>query len=121
MCQTSHREAYADGNIERFRKATRYPYSETAADTDEERWQLSEIEKAIFPLGVVAPGQKNDIEIVFNAMKYTGILVTRDGASRRQPNGILGAAAQLKQHGLLIMTPEETVEFLWRRMRLDRR
>ena len=52
-------------------------------------------------------------------MKYTGILVTRDGASRRQPHGILGAAAQLKQHGLSIMTPEEAVEFLKQRMRLQ--
>ena len=37
----------------------------------------------------------NDIEIVFNAAKYEGILVTADGGSRRQLGGILGNRAAL--------------------------
>jgi predicted nucleic acid-binding protein len=121
MCETSHRESYADGNAQRFRKATRYAYSMTHAETDEERWQLREIEQALFPSGALTPGQKNDVEIVFNALKYAGILVTRDGGSNRQPGGILGAAAQLKPHGLLVMTPEGAVEFLRKRMRIQKR
>ena len=48
MCRTSHEESYSDGNVARFRKATQYPYSETAADTDEECWQLREIERPYF-------------------------------------------------------------------------
>ena len=121
MCEMSHRESYADGNARRFQKATRYPYSMTHADTDEEQWQLREIENAVFPSGAVTPGQKSDVEIVFNALKYAGILVTRDGASRRQPGGILGAAAQLEPHGLRVMTPEQAVDFIRNRMQLQRR
>lgn len=79
------------------------------------------IEKAIFPEGAKTPNQKNDVDVVFNALKYCGILITRDGASRRQRGGILGAANQLAPHGLRIMTPEEAVDFLRSRMRLQRR
>lgn len=37
MCETSHRESYADGSAQRFGRQTQYPYSSTHVDTDEER------------------------------------------------------------------------------------
>jgi hypothetical protein len=113
MCETSHRESYADRNKARFRKAILYPYSETLATTEEERRDFRDVEKILFPGGTISDNQRHDVDIVFNAMKYSNFLVTTDGGSKRQPGGILGNAAALKaRFGLLAMTPEAAVTFL---------
>lgn len=118
MCATSQAEAFAGGHPTRFRKAMGYAYSETLAETPEERRQLVAIEQALFPTGAATSNQKNDVEIVFNAMKYTSGLITNDGGSKRQPGGILGAAAQLmRDHGFRAMTPAQAVDFVRQRIR----
>lgn len=55
--------------------------------------------------------QINDAEIVYIAAKYSAILVTNDGESKRQPLGILGRRHLLTKY-LKIMAPDEAVKFI---------
>jgi hypothetical protein len=91
------------------RKALEYIWTETLAETDSEQEDLRRIAKTLFPGGPQSPGEWRDVEIVFNARKYGAILVTNDGASKRQPRGILGAAEDLKALGVRAMTAEDAV------------
>lgn len=109
MCETSHREASAGGSAARFRKAEQYVFSETAADTDQEQHQFVAIEQLLFPGGADTQGKRNDVDIVFNALKYGRTLVTNDGGSRRQPGGILGCADALNRLGVQVKRPEQVV------------
>jgi predicted nucleic acid-binding protein len=53
----------------------------------------------------------NDALIVSEAAKYCAILVTNDGASRKQPKGILGRRAELANH-VRIMNASEAVNYI---------
>ena len=56
------------------------------------------------------------MNIVFNARKYGAILVTHDGASKRQPGGILGSREPLHALGVSVMTAHEAVDYIRRRI-----
>ena len=57
--------------------------------------------------------QANDVEVVFEAIKWHAILVTNDGGSRSQPGGILGNREKLHQlFGVQIFRPEEAVALI---------
>lgn len=74
----------------------------------ESEWR-SAIERAVFPSGVQSQPQRNDIEMLLTAKIAGAILVTTDGASRRQPRGILGSKRELAALGIEVLTPIEAV------------
>jgi hypothetical protein len=109
MSESSHQEARAGGDLRRARKASTQIYSMTMASTAGEQEELLTIEKILFPGGALTESQRNDVDIVFNSVKYRRILITADGGSRRQPGGILGNRAALASLGARILTAEEAV------------
>lgn len=108
ICERAQQEA-SYGDIRRTAKAMGQPAWLTLANTPEELARIQRIEKAVFPGGATEPSQRNDVEILFCAGKYHAILVTNDGGSRSQPQGILGSRAALAELGIRVMTGEEAV------------
>lgn len=117
MSQVAYGEASAGDHSDRAEKAAGYIYSMTLASTPRERAQLDEIERILFPSGATTQNERNDVEVVFNALKYHRILITNDGGSKRQPGGILGNADQLRALGLRVMRDSEAVEYIRERIR----
>lgn len=73
-----------------------------------------DIRQAVFPDGYSKDpeekaGQENDVRILASARKYGRTLITTDGASKRQPGGMLGHAADLAKVDVTVMRPEEAV------------
>ncbi len=100
-------------DVARSQKASWMIYSMTAATTPDERDELRRIENILFDDGARTDGERNDVEIVFNAVKYMAILVTNDGGSRRQPGGILGNAVALqREFGVRVMRDTEAVAYV---------
>ena len=112
MSEVAQRESRADRDQKRVEKTFDYVYSETLANTHEEQEWLRKIETILFPKGAKNSNQRNDVEIVFNANKYGSILITADGASKSQPNGILGHKVGLKELGIVVMSDEEAVTYV---------
>jgi hypothetical protein len=116
MPQIAQDEA-AHGSSERARKAYGYIMTLTESSSEDERL-LNAIANILFPDGTATQNEKNDIEIVFNAWKYAGTLVTNDGGSHRQPGGILGSRDRLSQKlGVKALTDEEAVRLIRERIR----
>lgn len=46
---------------------------------------FEKIEEVIFPSAIKNENQRNDVQIVCEAIKYAAILETGDGASKSQP------------------------------------
>jgi hypothetical protein len=109
MAAVAQKEAINKADSKRKEKAFSYIYSETLANTQEDRELLTKVETLLFSGGTKNQNQKNDVEIVFNADKYKCILITADGASKSQPGGILGHKTELKMLGIEVMTDEEAV------------
>lgn len=112
MSEIAQKEAVKTADADRREKAYTYGATETLAETPEEAGKLREIENILFPQGIKSRNQWNDVEIVFNAYKYGAILVTDDGGSKRQPNGILGNAKRLRQIGIEVLRDHEAVELV---------
>ncbi len=93
-------------------KRSEYIYSSPLATTENERQELQEIERILFPNGAKSESERNDASIVFTAGKYQTILVTNDGGSKRQPGGIIGKREELKRRGIQIMTDGEAVAYV---------
>lgn len=108
MPEPAYAEAMAGGNAKREAKANKQVRGISHHDANEQQiWNA--IESAIFPGGAGTAGERNDVEIVFQAAAWGYVLVTNDGASRRQPRGILGARDDLAAMGITIMRPREFV------------
>jgi hypothetical protein len=121
MSEPALSEALADADVVRSSTAREYTYCSTMATTKGEQNLLSQIEKCLFPRGACCQSERNDVEIVFNAWKYEAILVTNDGASRRQPGGILGNRDALRVIGAQVMSDNEAVVYVEKRIeRRDR-
>jgi len=117
MAEITLNEAVAGNNKQRTKKALGYIYSKTYATTPEENKLLQRIERILFPEGADTENKRNDVEIVFNAVKYGRILVTNDGDSKTQPNGILGNAKRLKREvGVIVVTDTEAVSMVRNRI-----
>lgn len=119
LSEPAYDEVLVGNDARRTSKAHGYIQSGTLTSSPEEFAMLGRIESAIFPDGVHDPGQRRDVEIVFNASKYGAYLVTADGASRRQPGGILGAATALRELGIHVLTDEAACELVRSKL-LDR-
>ena len=121
MSEQAQAEA-AVGDPARARKAYSHVYSMTMATTPGEQERLRRIESVLFPEGARSPNEQADVEIVFNAIKYSRILITHDGGSGRQPGGILGRREQLEGLGAHVLTDAEAVALVEQRIRQrDRR
>ncbi len=76
------------------------------------------MEEAIFPGGVKNENQCNGVQIVCEAIKYGAILITNDGESKTQPEGILGSRHKLyNAHRVEIKSPDEAVNFVREKIR----
>jgi len=113
MSQVAFNEA-RDGNSEsRTNKTLKHIYTHTHAHTSEEQRTLRRIQEIIFPEGIKNINQANDVEIIFNADKYGCILITNDGASKKQRGGILGNSDKLmKILGIKVMNSNDAVEIV---------
>ncbi len=110
MADVSYEEALRGGSPNRGQKTRGYIYSISLANTPQERHTLTKIEAVLFPSGCKTINERNDVELVFNARKYHAVLVTRDGASKSQPGGILGNRDRLlSDFRVRALTPEEAV------------
>lgn len=111
MSGVSFKEAKADGNLLRTRKALSHIFTVTNEAIDLNDPQYRKIEAALFPAGAKTENERNDVKIVYEASHYAAILVTRDGGSRAQPGGILGNRDKLK--GIArIFSDTEAVAFI---------
>ncbi len=111
MSGVAHKEA-GSGNRGRSQKANQYIFTLQTASTADERRKREAIEQVLFPSGARTEGERNDVMIVADALKWTAILVTSDGGSKRQPGGILGNRQALRGLGVTVMTDGEAVEFV---------
>lgn len=121
MPQPAREEAIADGNSARRSKANEYIFTMTHAETPDEMAMLQRLAATIFPKGFKKKNDEIDVEIVFNAQKNGGILVTTDGGSKSQPGGILGAQEALAALGIRVVTPEQACDLVEERLALNRR
>ncbi|OGW01436.1 MAG: hypothetical protein A2889_07870 [Nitrospinae bacterium RIFCSPLOWO2_01_FULL_39_10] len=117
ISEVAQHEARYGNNSLRNQKAMRYIFSETKSTTDDEIKMLEEIKSILFPNGPKNQNENNDIEIVFNAWKYSRILVTNDGASNKQPNGILGNLDKLRTLGIRVVRDNEAVSMVEQKIR----
>ena len=112
MSEVAQSEAASGGDLKRKSKAYGYIFTKTLAGTPDEKSRLHAIEGILFPDGAKAENERNDVAVVFNAMKYEAILITNDGDSKRQPRGILGNRQKLKRLRAEILTDEEAVQLV---------
>jgi hypothetical protein len=96
MSGVSFKEAKAGGNLARTRKALSHIFTVTDGAINSNDLLYRKIEDALFPQGARTESERNDVKIVYEAARYSAILVTRDGGSRTQPGGILGNRDKLK-------------------------
>ena len=113
-------EVMKGGSFKRFQKLLRFgPKMEVLAKTGDEQAFLQRISDILFGRSPKNENELRDIEIVFVAKKYAGSLITEDGASKAQPNGILGKRSQLKSElGIEVYRTDEAVSFVRRRINL---
>lgn len=114
LSNVARQEAMAGNDSLRVSKSNKYIYTKTLANTRKEQDKLRQIENILFPEGNINSNKANDVEIVFNALKYGAILITADGSSKRK-TGILDHKDELKNAlGIIVMSDEEAVEYIQR-------
>ncbi|MDO9267536.1 MAG: hypothetical protein Q7T96_00300 [Methylobacter sp.] len=111
MSGISFKEALAGNNALRIKKALAQLFTLTDESIDTNCQRYREIENTIFPGGAKNENQHNDVKVVYDAAHWNAILVTRDGASKSQPGGILGNRNQLRKF-VQIMSDTEAVKFI---------
>lgn len=116
MSEVAQKEAVKNGDGDRAEKAYAYVATETLARTSDELKVLRQIQELLFPHGIKSRNEWNDVEVVFNAHKYFAILITNDGGSGRQPNGILGKTNKLREMGIQVLRDYEAVELVKRKI-----
>lgn len=108
MSGVSFKEAQADGDLLRTKKALSQIFTMTDETINSTDPLYREIEQAVFPGAPKDDNQRNDLKIVFDAAKYAAILITRDGGSKTQPGGMLGNREKLRDY-VTIMSDSEAV------------
>lgn len=107
----------AIGNSTRARKVFSSVFTVSTNLNAEEIAKRSQIEGVLFPAGASNLNERNDVEIVFHAWKYICTLITNDGASRRQPGGILGRKQQLATIGVSVISDSDAVAWVEEQIR----
>jgi hypothetical protein len=117
MAEEAHDEAIRGKSLDRARKARSYIYSTVSPEMQTQYAHIyKEIGDILFPSEVRTPSQVDDVRIVFNAAYYMAILVTNDGDSKTQPNGILGNRDRLAKF-VRVMRDSEAVGLVKERIR----
>jgi hypothetical protein len=114
ISSSAHIEAQAGNDHRRTRKATQQIFTATPPIRTDDP-QFKKVELSLFPCGAQNENQRDDVRIVCEAAKYHAILVTGDGASKRQPGGILGNREKIRD--IKIMSPDEAVDFVRKKIR----
>lgn len=111
MSETAmHEASMGSGNKQRKSKTMSMIFSVTCATTPDESILMEQICRILFPNKTLTKNEKRDVEIVFNAAKYRCTLITNDGASKKQPGGILGHRVELREKiGINVLTDAEAV------------
>lgn len=117
MLETSHQEAKQGGSRLRTSKANSLIFARRFPPSEKEHEEMRAIEMAIFPSGARSTPERNDVDIVFQAKRYSYPLITLDGSSKRQPRGILGSREALGELGITVLTPDEAVDMARRKAR----
>jgi len=101
-----------------YKKATgRSSLHAKSCDESENERLRQRIQEIVFPQGTKSPNDRVDVEAIRVSKVWGAIFVTNDGASRRQPGGILGARDRLHQEiGVQIMRAQEAAELIKRRI-----
>ena len=99
----------ATGSDKRACKAAEYTWSGATNQFGQEDIWREAIAKAVFPGQTLTANQQNDVENLLIAKLTNAIFVTRDGASRKQPRGILGSRTSLEELGIRVARPEEAL------------
>lgn len=106
-------ESLQGNNGKRIEKTYGYIISDIREDNPaKSNADYNLIEKILFPCGAKDDNQKNDVKIVCEAKHSNCILITNDGDSKSQLNGILGNREKLKAVGVVVMRAEEAVDFI---------
>jgi hypothetical protein len=116
MPDTAHDEAIRGNSPARVSKGRSYIYSVVPQERQQYRHVLQSIKGTLFPSEAQTQGQKNDVMIVYNIVYYMSILVTNDGDSVTQPNGILGNRDKLTKY-VQVMRDSEAVALVEERIR----
>lgn len=96
-------------NTLRAEKAAGFSYTSIEPEFGENPEVKAAIEAVLFPDGPKFQNHRNDVLAVYHAERLQWPLITMDGASRTQPGGILGRAAELRTLGVEVITPAEAV------------
>jgi len=112
MSETAFYEALKGNNQARIDKTceNNYTFDPDHYEKDEEMYK--KLESILFPEGAKGQNQVNDVLIVLQAFKNHYILITNDGGSKSQPEGIIGKAVQLREIGITVMRDNEAVEYV---------
>ena len=111
MSDVAQSEA-AIGSPARARKAFSRIVTVSTNLTPQEKAKRDEIEGILFPSGASSTNEQNDVDIVFHAWKNRFTLITNDGASHRQPGGILGRRAALAAIGVKVTSDVDAVSWV---------
>lgn len=117
MCDVAQEEA-SRGSSARFEKASDFIYPKTL-DAHRHSNEFTKIKNILFPKNeTLTPNEENDVLIVLHAKQTYSILITNDGGSKRQPNGMLGNKEHLlKEIGVEIIRDTEAVALVEQKIR----
>lgn len=96
------------GKKDRFDKAAQYAFTLPDSQSAKDSATLVTI-RAILAAGARPTADDVDACILLHAKKYHSVLVTADGASRNQPEGILGRRNELAKIGITVLADWEAV------------
>lgn len=108
MPRTAYREAEY-GDERREEKAAGYTWVEINDSLGGEDEFRRQIELAAFPSGAKTRDDQNDVEILLASKMAVAPLITRDGASKSQPRGILGSAHALAKLGIRVLSAKDAL------------
>lgn len=103
MAETAQSEAHAGGNPVRAQKADSYIYCSVDATAFEGDELAQDVVGILFPDGIHTKNERKDVQIVLTAARFRQPLVTADGASKRQPGGLLGNRDKLAMLGIVVL------------------
>jgi hypothetical protein len=97
------------GSEQRDEKVANFIFTGLPADSAHEGPWCEAITRVLFPDGSLNENRKRDVEALLTAKMSGGVFVTRDGASKSQPRGILGSKAELATLGIEVVSFTEAL------------
>jgi len=91
------------GSEPRDEKVAKFLFTGLPADSAHQGPWREAITRVLFPDGSLNESRKHDVEALLTAKMSGGVFVTRDGASKSQPRGILGSKDELAMLGIEVV------------------